>query len=62
MRWENFLSQFNFHIAHFAGKHKLVADALSRRPQVHNVTIAYHKDLQDMQSQYAQDPNFGVVY
>ena len=29
MRWANFLSQFNFHIAHIAGKHNQVADALS---------------------------------
>ena len=30
MRWANFLSQFNFHIAHIDGKNKSVFDALSR--------------------------------
>ena len=29
MRWENFLSQFNFHIAHISRKHNQVVDALS---------------------------------
>ena len=28
-QWANFLSQFNFHIAHIARKHNQVADALS---------------------------------
>ena len=40
MRWANFLSQFNFHIAHIAGKHNQVANALSRRPKVNAVSIA----------------------
>ena len=48
MRWANFLSQFNFHIAHIAGKHNLVADALSRRPMVNAITIAHHNDLTHM--------------
>ena len=30
MRWANFLSQFNFHIAHTTRKNNFVADALSR--------------------------------
>ena len=45
MRWANFLSQFNFHIAHIAGKHNQVADALSRRPRANAVSIASHNDL-----------------
>ncbi|MCO5591653.1 hypothetical protein L7F22_045644 [Adiantum nelumboides] len=45
MRWENFLSCFNFHIAHIAGKHNQVADALSRQPKVNAMSIATHNDL-----------------
>ena len=30
MRWANFLSQFNFHIAHITGKNNQAANALSR--------------------------------
>ena len=57
MRWANFLSQFNFHIAHIAGKHNQVADALSRRPKVNAVSIATHNDLSAMIDEYAIDPD-----
>ena len=30
MRYANFRSQFNFHIANISGKHNLVLDALSK--------------------------------
>ena len=58
MRWANFLSQVNFHIVHIPGKHNLVADALSRRPQVNVVSIATHNDLSLMVEEYATDPDF----
>jgi hypothetical protein len=61
MRWANILSQFNFHIAHIAGKHNLVADALSRRPKVNAVSIATHNDLSLMIDEYATDPEFKDV-
>ena len=43
MRWVNFLSMFHFQILHTPRKKNVVADALSRRPQVHAITIAYHE-------------------
>ena len=61
MRWANFLSQFHFHIAHIPGKHNLVADALSRRPQANAVSVAYHNDLTSMVDAYATDPDFADV-
>ncbi|MCO5549888.1 hypothetical protein L7F22_003362 [Adiantum nelumboides] len=61
MRWANFLSRFNFHIAHIAGKHNQVADALSRRPKVNAVSIATHNDLSSMIDEYAIDPKFKDV-
>ena len=61
MRWANFLSQFNFNIAHIAGKHNQVADALSQRPRVNAVSIATHKDLSSMIDEYAMDPDFKDV-
>ena len=61
MHWANFLSQFNFHIAHIARKHNQVADALSRRPQANAVSIATHNDLSQMIDEYATDPNFKDV-
>ena len=61
MRWANFLSQFNFHIAHIAGKHNQVADALSRRPKVNAVSIATHNDLSQMIDEYATNPDFKGV-
>ncbi|MCO5608638.1 hypothetical protein L7F22_062852 [Adiantum nelumboides] len=61
MRWTKFLSRFNFHIAHIAGKHNQVADALLRRPKVNAVSIATHNDLSLMIDEYAIDPNFKDV-
>ncbi|MCO5580733.1 hypothetical protein L7F22_034603 [Adiantum nelumboides] len=61
MRWANFLSRFNFHIAHIADKHNQVADALSRWPKVNAVSIAIHNDLSSMIDEYAIDPDFKDV-
>ena len=61
MRWANFLSQFHFHIAHIAGKHNQVANALSPRPQVNMVSIAAHNDLSSMIDEYAMDPHLRDV-
>ncbi|MCO5573172.1 hypothetical protein L7F22_026938 [Adiantum nelumboides] len=61
IRWANFFSRFNFHIAHIAGKQNQVADALSRRPKVNAVSIATHNDLSSMIDVYAIDPNFKDV-
>ena len=61
MRWANFLSQFNFHIAHISGKHNQVADALSRRPMVNAITIAHHHDLTRMIGEYVQDDDYASI-
>ena len=60
MRWENFLSQFSFHIAHIAGKHNQV-DALSQRGKVNTISIASHNDLSGMIDEYVIDTNFKDV-
>ena len=62
MRWANSLSQFHFHIAHVPGKLNPVADALSRRPAVNAVTIAYHNDFTSMRDAYATDEDFALIY
>ncbi|MCO5583735.1 hypothetical protein L7F22_037649 [Adiantum nelumboides] len=58
MRWANFLSQFHFHIAHVAGKKNQVANALSRRPRINAVSIAYNHDLTSMIGKYAEDSDY----
>ena len=58
MRWANLLSQYHFHIAHIAGKQNKVANALSRRPRVNAISIAYNQDLTSMIDKYAQDSDF----
>ena len=45
MRWANFLLQFHFQFSHSAGKLNPVADALSRRPRVNAVSVAFNHDL-----------------
>ncbi|MCO5584058.1 hypothetical protein L7F22_037980 [Adiantum nelumboides] len=48
MRWANILSMFHFQIVHVEGKKNVVADALSRKPQISAVSIPYHHELDDM--------------
>ena len=54
MRWTNFLSMFHFQIVHVKGKKNIVADALSRKPQISAVSIPYHHELDDMKEQYCK--------
>ncbi|MCO5573423.1 hypothetical protein L7F22_027194 [Adiantum nelumboides] len=51
MRWENILSMFHFKIVHVEGKKNVVADTLSRKPQISAVSIPYHHELDDMREQ-----------
>ena len=62
MRWANFLSQFHFHFAHIPGKQNPVADALSRRPRVNVVSVAYNHDLTSMVEKYANDNDFALIF
>ena len=62
MRWANFLSMFHFQIVHVDGKKNVVADALSRKPQVSAVTIVYHDQLDEMKDQYHLDEDFENIY
>ena len=62
MRWANFLSMFHFQIVHVQGKKNVVADALSRKPQVSAVSISYHQELEDIKEQYADDEDFAGIY
>ena len=62
MRWANFLSMFHFQIVHVDGKKNVVADALSRKPQVSAVSIVFHDELDVMKEQYTQDEEFCIIY
>ncbi|MCO5600277.1 hypothetical protein L7F22_054387 [Adiantum nelumboides] len=48
MLWADILSMFHFQIVHVEGKKNVVADALSRKPQISAVSIPYHHELDDM--------------
>ena len=39
-----------------------MAEALSRRPQVNEITIAHHKDLSLMVNDYKHDQDFSSIY
>ena len=62
MRWANFLSMFHFQIVHVEGKKNVVADALSRKPQISAMSIPYHHELDDMKTQYADNEEFARIY
>ncbi|MCO5606461.1 hypothetical protein L7F22_060649 [Adiantum nelumboides] len=62
MRWANILSMFHFQIGHVEGKKNVVADALSRKPQISAVSIPYHHELDDMRERYANDEDFARVF
>ncbi|MCO5562473.1 hypothetical protein L7F22_016100 [Adiantum nelumboides] len=62
MRWANIFSMFHFQIVHVEGKKNVVADALSRKPQISAVSIPYHHELDDMREQYANDEDFARVF
>ncbi|MCO5576653.1 hypothetical protein L7F22_030468 [Adiantum nelumboides] len=49
-------------IVHMEGKKNVVADALSRKPQISAVSIPYHHELDDMREQYANDEDFARVF
>ena len=53
---------FHFQIVHVDGKKNVVADALSRKPQVSALSIVFYDDLDEMKDQYAQDEEFGRIY
>lgn len=62
MKWAAFLSRFHFQIVHVEGKKDVVSAALSRKPQVSDVTITFHDELEVMREQYATDEDFGQIY
>ncbi|MCO5550656.1 hypothetical protein L7F22_004145 [Adiantum nelumboides] len=49
-------------VVHVEGKKNVVADALSRKPQISAVSIPYHHELDDMREQYANDEDFARVF
>ncbi|MCO5555239.1 hypothetical protein L7F22_008783 [Adiantum nelumboides] len=62
MRWANILSMFHFQIVHVEGKKNVVANALSRKPQISALSIPYHHELDDMREQYANDEDFARAF
>ncbi|MCO5569381.1 hypothetical protein L7F22_023093 [Adiantum nelumboides] len=49
-------------LVHVAGKKNVVADALSRRPHVAAVSIAYQHELDEMQDHYSTNEDFAEPY
>ena len=53
---------FHFQIVHVEGKKNVVADALSRKPQISAVSIPYYHELDDMKKHYATDEDFAQIF
>ncbi|MCO5600203.1 hypothetical protein L7F22_054312 [Adiantum nelumboides] len=51
----------SFEIVCVEGKKNVIADALSRKPQVSTITTFGHRELDDMREQYAIDLDFDSV-
>ncbi|MCO5592085.1 hypothetical protein L7F22_046079 [Adiantum nelumboides] len=49
-------------IVHVEGKKNVVADALSRKPQISPVSIPYHHELDDVKEQYANDEDLARIF
>ena len=49
------LSMYHFQIVPSRGTQNKVVEALSRRPDISNVTIAYNQDLERLRESYATD-------
>ncbi|MCO5568346.1 hypothetical protein L7F22_022045 [Adiantum nelumboides] len=62
LSWANFLSMFHFQLVHVAGKKNVVANALSRRPHVAAMSIAYQQELDEMRDHYSTDEDFVEPY
>ena len=62
LRWANYLAQFHFTIMHTPGTQNKVADSLSRRPQIHAISTAYHIDLTTLRDLYATDEDFQIIW
>ena len=61
IKWATFLQGFHFQIIYKPRKENIVVDALSRRPIVQNISIAFHSDLELLKNDYEMDKDFKTI-
>ena len=58
IKWATFLQNFHFQIVYKLGNENIVAYALSRRPIINNISIAFHNNLEIMKEHCLHDNDF----
>ena len=61
-RWISFIQRFHFVIKHKAGSTNMVADALSRKTNLHTILKSQVVAFDSLPTLYKDDPDFGKIW
>ena len=61
-RWMDYIQQFEFLIKHKAGAQNKVADALSRRPHLLQISLVTINGFEHLTEEYTSDEDFSKIW